>query len=254
MKPEIYKEAQKIWNNTDKEVPVDDYLFQLEIHKKLLAFFQVGNYYYFIFNLNKAKLDYVSPEMLDVLGYPLEETNIPFLLSIIHPEDQHWFLSFENNNREFFMQLSPNQIPNYKIRYDYRIKKSNGEYIRILQQTVAIQFDDDGHIFRTLVVHTDITHLKQEGNPVYSIIGLNGEPSYIDVPVVNHYLKKDNLLTQREREILYLLTEGKSSQEISKLLFISKHTVHAHRQNILNKTNCTNTPELISHAVKIGLI
>ncbi|QDH77909.1 response regulator transcription factor [Echinicola soli] len=52
-------------------------------------------------------------------------------------------------------------------------------------------------------------------------------------------------LTQREREIIILIAEGKTSSEIAEQLFISPTTAAKHRNNILAKTGCNNTSEVI---------
>jgi DNA-binding NarL/FixJ family response regulator len=62
------------------------------------------------------------------------------------------------------------------------------------------------------------------------------------------------LITDREKEILELLIEGLTSNEISKKLFISKRTVDNHRNRILEKFNMKNTAELISYVLKSGLL
>ena len=59
-------------------------------------------------------------------------------------------------------------------------------------------------------------------------------------------LKKQYSLTDREIEIIELLLEGKSSQQIAGQLFISRHTVDTHRRNILEKTNIASTAELMT--------
>ena len=53
-------------------------------------------------------------------------------------------------------------------------------------------------------------------------------------------------LSEREIDIVALLLEGKSSQDIAELLFISRHTVDTHRRNILEKTGTKSTSELTS--------
>jgi len=63
--------------------------------------------------------------------------------------------------------------------------------------------------------------------------------------IVPEKLKVKYLLTEREIEIIKLLLEGKSSQEISEILFISKHTVDTHRRNILEKTGLKSSNELL---------
>lgn len=61
-------------------------------------------------------------------------------------------------------------------------------------------------------------------------------------------------LSEREVEILLLISEGLSNQEIGDKLYISKRTVEKHRANILDKTNCKNTAGLIMYAIKNQLI
>jgi DNA-binding NarL/FixJ family response regulator len=56
-----------------------------------------------------------------------------------------------------------------------------------------------------------------------------------------------NNFTTREAEIIKLLASGKSSSEIADILFISTQTVSKHRSNILKKSGCKNSTELIHH-------
>ncbi|MBN8641211.1 MAG: response regulator transcription factor [Flavobacteriales bacterium] len=67
-------------------------------------------------------------------------------------------------------------------------------------------------------------------------------------------LKSIPRLTRREKEILKLLIEGKSTQEISDQLFLSFLTTQTHRRNLLNKFQVKNVAELVSFALKNGLI
>lgn len=60
-------------------------------------------------------------------------------------------------------------------------------------------------------------------------------------------------LSEREKEILLLVCKGLSNQEIGDTLFISKRTVDKHRANILEKTGCRNTANLVVYAIKNSL-
>ena len=57
-------------------------------------------------------------------------------------------------------------------------------------------------------------------------------------------------LTSREREVLQLIAEAKTSKEIAALLFLSEKTVHSHRKNIMEKLNAKNSSELTRIAIK----
>jgi two-component system response regulator NreC len=62
------------------------------------------------------------------------------------------------------------------------------------------------------------------------------------------------LLTNREREILQLLTEGKTNKAVATMLNISLYTVETHRNHILQKLNLHNSAELVLYAVRKGII
>ncbi|HOU47191.1 MAG TPA: response regulator transcription factor [Chitinophagales bacterium] len=61
-------------------------------------------------------------------------------------------------------------------------------------------------------------------------------------------------ITQRELEILQLISLGLTSQDIANKLFISKNTVETHRKNMLAKLNVNNTAALLKIAYKKGLV
>jgi len=63
-----------------------------------------------------------------------------------------------------------------------------------------------------------------------------------------------NLLTDREMDVLKLVCNGKTNDEIAEELFISHTTVKGHRRNLLSKTNSNNTASLVMYAIKHKLI
>lgn len=252
MKLTLYENAQTIWNriciNDSEKITTPD----LELHKKTLQFFQLSDYYYFLFNPQKAEFEYVSPEITSLLGFDPNKITVQFFVSQIHPEDQPFFLNFENKVVQFFKELPTEKMNKYKVSYDFRIKNAKNNYIRILHQLLILQHDNDGNVKISLGLHSDFSHLKTSGKPVLSFLGLDGEPSYMNVNVDKVFKASNKILSQRESQILQLIAAGKSSKEISETLFISKLTVDTHRTNSLKKTNCKSSFELISKAVNEG--
>ncbi len=61
-------------------------------------------------------------------------------------------------------------------------------------------------------------------------------------------------LTPREREIVRLLTQGKSNKEVAAALNISVKTVEAHRANIMHKLNLPSFAELVHYAIRKGIV
>lgn len=62
-----------------------------------------------------------------------------------------------------------------------------------------------------------------------------------------------SILSQREREVLQLLAEGKTTKQVAKRLHISPKTVEAHRLRIMNKLNIDNIAQLTKYTIQEGL-
>jgi two-component system, NarL family, response regulator NreC len=62
------------------------------------------------------------------------------------------------------------------------------------------------------------------------------------------------LLTNREKEILQLLAEGKSNKDVASILNLSPYTVESHRTNLMQKLNLHNTAEIVLYAVRKNII
>lgn len=93
----------------------------------------------------------------------------------------------------------------------------------------------------------------RDGKPFYSEeITFQIMKDYIDSST--HASKNNSTdLTTREMEILQLIVEEYTNQEIAERLYISKRTVDTHRTNLLQKTNSKNTAGLVRYALKNDL-
>ncbi len=80
----------------------------------------------------------------------------------------------------------------------------------------------------------------------------------ISQTVIEGYLAKAELpsdpLTAREREVLQLVAEGKTSKEIAQLLGVSAKTVETHRSRIMERLGIHDTAGLVRYAIRRGLI
>jgi len=63
-----------------------------------------------------------------------------------------------------------------------------------------------------------------------------------------------HLLTDREKQVLQLLAEGRSNKEVATLLEVGLSTVETHRANLMQKLNLHNTAEIVLYAVRKGII
>jgi DNA-binding NarL/FixJ family response regulator len=91
------------------------------------------------------------------------------------------------------------------------------------------------------------------GDSYFSTALLGSLTSHMS-PLITPQPSDEDALSDREMEILVEVCRGLSNQEIADKLFISKRTVDKHRANILEKTGCKNTANLVVYAIKNRLV
>jgi DNA-binding NarL/FixJ family response regulator len=139
------------------------------------------------------------------------------------------------------------------------------------QTAIAIlsMHSDESYVIRSLKAGARAYLLKDsaEADLIAAIHAIMEGKSFFS-PAVRNLLKEDyvhhltemgaedsyELLTNREREVLQLVAEGKSNKEVANLLNLSLYTVETHRTHILQKLNLHSVPELILYAVRKGII
>lgn len=62
------------------------------------------------------------------------------------------------------------------------------------------------------------------------------------------------IISERENEIITLIAEGQTNQQIAETLFLSAHTINTHRKNIMAKLGVKNTAGIVMYAVKTNLV
>ena len=210
--------------------------------------------YYFIYDCIEPKIITCSNEVSNVLGYKAEDFSLEHLFDIIHPQDKEIFMKHEHLALDFCLSLPIEQQKHYKIIHDYRLRHANSEYIRIMQQTAAYEVSDKA-VLKTIVQHMDVSNIKTSDIPELHFIGANGFPSYYNIQSKADINIQSSLkFTKREIQIIKLLDEAKTSEEIANELFISIHTVRTHRKNILQKTGCENTIDLLKIVKNLKMI
>jgi DNA-binding NarL/FixJ family response regulator len=95
----------------------------------------------------------------------------------------------------------------------------------------------------------------QEGKPYFtpSIARVLLE-DYMRMMKQNNVQDSYDLLTEREKEVLQLLAQGKSNKEVAQVLTLSPHTIDSHRTNLMQKLDLHNTAEIVLYAVRKGII
>ena len=133
---------------------------------------------------------------------------------------------------------------------------------------VLTMYDNEEWIFQILKVGASGYLIKDSAmtDLISAIRAVHQGDSYlspsISKKVIDEYIRKaemgeksslEDLLSGREREILQLIAEGHSVPQIASLLCISKKTVEAHKNHIMEKLNIHDKVGLIKCAIRMGL-
>lgn len=103
-------------------------------------------------------------------------------------------------------------------------------------------------------------YLLKETNKDILIEAINGimrnEKKYFNANQnsSNSFEFKKSILTKKEKEIIQLIAQENTTEEIAKKLFISKGTIESHRKNIFLKLQVTNVAGLVKKAVYLGVV
>ena len=257
MASEELKKVIEVWKSQNIEKPVKKELY-LDIIDHVANVFAAGSFYYFIFNFLTLEVELVHNGVKKILGLEPEQLTLDKLGEIMLPEDREKFHEKEATAGNFlFNKISKEDIPLYKVVYLMRLKHINGKYKTILHQSKALVTSDDGKIQQVLVIHTDVSYLNIPFDHKISFIS-DKRPSFYALESGNNFkMLEDNfheLLTQREKEIIKKLSEGRNFNEIASLLYLSPHTINTHKRNILKKVNCKNSTELVAKCIREGII
>ena len=143
----------------------------------------------------------------------------------LHPDDRDLCVA---TYLSFFRERQP-------FRMECRLQRANGEY-RCVEGTGVPRYEDN--TFRGFMGSaTDVTKLKSA----------SFTPDWQAVRLVS-------LLSKRERQVLILIAEGKSTKEAAARLGISFKTADSHRSHILEKLRVHETASVVRYAIRAGLI
>ena len=245
------------WRPNKIEKPVKTELY-LNIIEQVANLFSAGSFYYYIMNFETVKMEYVDERIHSVLGIDPKDWNLDKMFELVHPEDLKQMHRKEAAAVDFILKrIATEDILKYKVVYVLRLRHADGSYKTILQQSKALSISEDGKVQHVLGIHTDVSYLNMPVDHKISFVG-DGRPSFYAISTEDkfepeRYNYKEHF-TPREIEILSKVAQGKTFGEIADILNISPYTINTHKRNILKKTDCRNTTELIARCVRDGII
>lgn len=261
-----FKELSDYWQEIYSR-QVEEYRpFEMsEYFGKFASIFSPGNSYFYIVNLYNFQLEYISDSVEDFVGKSAREISMQDLLQTVISEEIESINLKSKVISDFYISfLTKENVPVYKNMFTYRMQDVNGRIRTMLYQAIPLSVLENGTPEHVFCIQTDVSHLKVSSSSAVSFLHMNGGRSYFDVdvskgkfdPAFCNAAKDDlsTLLTEREKQIVIRLSKGANADQIAEELNLSPHTIKTHRRNILQKTGCVNTTELVVKCLTNGVI
>lgn len=216
--------------------------------------------------------DFNIPDIGDIVPASLMIQELDGLRPIGCSYMNNWGCERLGSSAEEVNRLGETYYDRYFVKEEtYGIFEGMNNYL------VLGNFDHQYNFFQRVKLYGDIDYtwfytvlkvaqFKGLSELEYKIILLSSPVTGMDnlISRVNKTLDQDQYirnnyrrfaeLTMREKEIITLLANGKSSNEIANQLFISTHTVSTHRKNIIRKIECNSFAELLKFAMAFDLV
>jgi DNA-binding CsgD family transcriptional regulator len=245
----LLKNIKNIYNDIFKSYDNPSLSHHIKKIIELDAYLPYSSTFFCITNTQDLRFEYISKNMKSCIGLEKDELlneGMRNFWNRIHPEDIELWLKALNDLMVFTLEEIPlEKRQKMSYTWNYRLKNASDSYVNIIQNTTPLEFDSD---MKPIIGLAHYTVLDQKIKiPITATAKLLNNNNEYETKYFNNFSQKllTNGLSNRERDVIRLLTINKSSKEIAESLNISSNTVDTHRRNILKKLNISSTGELV---------
>jgi DNA-binding CsgD family transcriptional regulator len=203
----------------------------------------------YVFDFSSNEIVYANG-FQKFLGYQDNEITFDFIFKNVHPDDVDMVSRVVRATAIYCSEYEKNSSENL-LSIKYRRRRKDGTYIKVLSQSTIYERYEDGGPSKSFTKLTDISFIDNTENVNWTFKANNLNETIFKEQINKVY--KD-FFTEREIEIIFEIEKGLTNSLIATNLKISEHTVATHRKNILKKSNCHNSDELILFCEAKGII
>jgi DNA-binding CsgD family transcriptional regulator len=212
---------------------------------------QECNQFFYAADLIQMKILFTSKRSTQMIGVDPTEVSPYHFMEATHPDD----LQRLNSARAKVIRVGQDLFIAEKgdsfLSTDIRLRTPGGTYSNFLILSYSFYTTKPYKTVFYFKLHTNIDWFKKTKCGFHYYIG--NDLSNFKYPD-EELLKLGNIFSVREFEIIKLIAQSLSTEQVAEKLFLSPYTVNTHRSNILQKSGKANIPELIYELRERGMM
>lgn len=211
------------------------------------------------FDQSRFRCLFITENIKELIGYTREDV-MKYNVALLFYRLSFEHIGFPLKTTKFALNIH-SKVPidvvtqNFRIVVcGFKVKNKDGRVCRILMKYKPTTFDEKGLTQAAFVTFEDVSYLlKDDFYWGRASFGENNEFNYYFQSHQKTELAQD-IISDREKEVLRLIARGMESKEIGRELFISSGTVDNHRKNMLARTGARDTTALVQLCLFCGII
>ncbi len=228
--------------NIDRQDP-----FMVVMEEKL----KHNNQFFYIGDLLLMKVLFTSSGSLDIIGVDPDHLDLSSFMIRVHPEDLKRYSLARAQVIKSGYELLIKRSGTTLLSSHFMHRNASGNYFNLLFQAFSFYTEVPAKTIYMMLLLTDLSSFNIDKHRYHYYTG--------DDPAMFRYPDEDLLTTghifsEREFEIIKLISEGMDSEQIANKLFLSVNTVNTHRRNILKKTKKSTTHDLVIELQERGIL
>ncbi len=185
------------------------------------------------------------------------EKGVPMVLDMMVPKMQN--VTAIPELLKFMYQSikeAPREVRESFVAYGYGLQyyRPSKKPFHSMVQLIGLEFDDEGLPTLCFLIDQDIEHLVKRLDNYLGRVSFKNSSFVTTFSSAEMQLKKQDVFSDREIEVLKMLLKGCGSKEIAEKLFISSNTVDNHRKNMIRKLDARDTTALVQLTKLLGIL
>ena len=254
-----YRQFMEFWKSMQDNLPLD---FEKKFHEHTSLLDELAHNnetLFLLFDRTKWRIQYFGKNMESIFGYSnseLKKYNTQLVFRALAPHHLSFPLTMSKWIHKVYTSADGIKASN-RPKFSYcglQLQHKDGHLLSLLVQYLSIAKDTTGFSTNGVLIVEDASHLLK-GDFYWARCSCSETGQFFGY--YNSNKKSENsqdIISEREKEILLLIAKGYSSKEIAEQLFIAQNTVDRHRKNMIARTGAKNTTALVHICRRVGII